>query len=337
MSKFAFVTNTDSNTISVVDLQTKEELKQIDIGESPRGAMAIDKERGFGFVSNCAGNTISVINLLEGELEGEIEVGLAPRGVDISSDNKWLFVANSGSATVTIIDLATREVVHTVNVERNPRQLQVSPNGKYVTVPNFGSDSMSIIEIDDSDIINSKNIANINLGKNTRPYHAFPSEDSQLVFTANTFAHTISVVSIADKKVIKTISVGYNPRAVITEPSGKYLIVSAEASNALCIIDRESYQEVKRIDVGATPRGMDINPENNTVCTTGFQRNHLFGNPSLGSTDASADSLTVVSLDTLTRVGNLPTGLGACSLKILETDDVVDGDVIEATLNAVLV
>ncbi|GFH40623.1 beta-propeller fold lactonase family protein [Lactococcus insecticola] len=337
MSKFAFVTNTDSNTLSVVDLQTTEELKQIDIGESPRGAMAVDKVRGYGFVSNCAGNTISVINILEAESQGEIEVGLAPRGVDISPDNKWLFVANSGSATVTIIDLSTHEVVHTVAVERNPRQLQVSPNGKFVSVPNFGSDSISIINVDNSNIKNTKNIANINLGKYTRPYHAFPSEDGQLVFTANTFSHTVSVVSVADKKVIKTISVGYNPRAVITEPSGKYLIVSAEASNALCIIDRQTYQEIKRIDVGATPRGMDINTDNNTVCSTSFQRNHLFGAPSLGSTDASGDSVTVISLDTLTRVGNLPSGLGACSVKIIETDDVINGELIEANLNLVYV
>ncbi|OAU15787.1 YncE family protein [Lacticaseibacillus rhamnosus] len=44
MGKVAYVTNTDSNDISVVDLQTSSEINRIAIGDSPRGAMAIDKK-----------------------------------------------------------------------------------------------------------------------------------------------------------------------------------------------------------------------------------------------------------------------------------------------------
>ncbi|WP_430595929.1 YncE family protein [Streptococcus gallolyticus] len=316
MSKYAFITNTDSNTISVVDLQLNEEVKQIAIGDSPRGAMAIDKSRGFGFVSNCAGNTISVVNLKTGFEEKKIEVGLAPRGVDISPDNKWLYVANSGSATVSVVDMETQNVVHTIEVERNPRQLQVTPDGKFVFVPNFGSDSVSIIEVNTADITKSQNISNIFLGKNAKPYHSYPNEDGTLIFTANTFGNSISVVSRLENKVLKTIKVGYNPRAVITEPTGKYLLVSAEASNALSVVSRETWQEVKRIPVGATPRGLAINPDNNTILITAFQRMMLT------DIDLAYDRVSVVSLDNLTRVGDVPTGLGACSLNIIDSEEI---------------
>lgn len=326
MSKFAYVTNTDSNSISVVDLQTSEEVKQIDIGDSPRGAMAIDKKRGLGFVSNCAGNTVSVIDLFNESEIKKITVGLAPRGVEISEDCNWLFVANSGSSSVSIVDLEIHEEVCQISVQRNPRQLSISPDGIYVNVPNFGSDSVSIIEINYTNMNDSKVIATIPLGKNAKPYHVYPSQDGQYLFTANTFNHSVSVISFKEKKVIRTISCGYNPRAVITEPSGKYLFVSAEASNALSVIDRNTWQEIKRIPVGPTPRGMAVNEDNNTIIVTAFDRSTV----SLQSIydyehDTSQDKMTVVSIDTLSRIGNLPTGLGACSLNILETDSLTDG------------
>ncbi|MCS4487602.1 YncE family protein [Streptococcus sciuri] len=106
MGKYAFITNTGSNTISVVDLQLNKEVKQIAIGDSPRGAMAIDRSRGFGFVSNCAGNTISVVNLKTGFEEKKIEVGLAPRGVDISPDNNTILITAFQRMMLTDIDLA---------------------------------------------------------------------------------------------------------------------------------------------------------------------------------------------------------------------------------------
>lgn len=323
MSKYAYVTNTDSNNVSIVDLQTFEEVKRIDIGDSPRGAMAIDKKRSKGFISNCAGNTISVINLLTEE-EVKIEVGLAPRGVEISTNNDYLFVANSGESTVSIVDLENLKEVHKIKVGRNPRQISISYDNKYVYVPNFGSDSITIIEIDYDNILNSKAVDEIFLAKEAMPYHVYPDETGKLLFTANTFNHTISVIDSELKKVIKTINVGYNPRAVITEPSGKYLLVSCEASNCISVINRTNWQEIKRIPVGATPRGLVVDTTNNTLLVSCFQRIVL-----LNESAASRDKMTLISLDTLTRIGNLPTGVGACSVNIVNSEEIFEGHLLE--------
>lgn len=323
MSKVAYVTNTDSNDISVIDLQTSSEINRISIGDSPRGAMAIDKKRGLGFVSNCAGDTISVVDLTEGREIDRITVGLAPRGVDISPDFSLLFVANSGSKSVSIVDLDELSVVATLPVQRNPRQLQVTKDGALVVVPNFGSSSVSVLQINYVHPSNSKNLGNVTLGGDKCPYHAYPDEEGKFAFTANTFDNSISVVDLANLVVVKTIPTGFGPRAVITEPSGEYLLVTAEASNALCVIDRSTLREVKRIPVGGTPRGLIIDPDTHTVLISDFNRTST-----TLEADVRQDKMTVVDLTSLERIGNLPTGLGACSVNILETADIENGDAV---------
>lgn len=315
MSRYAYITNTDSNTISVVDLQTTEEVKQVEIGDSPRGAMAIDKKRGLGYVSNCAGDTVSVIDLNSDKEYGRIRVGLAPRGVEISADSNYLFVTNSGSASVSIVDLSIKKEVKNIEVGRNPRQLSISPNSEYIYVPNFGSDSISIIKIDYTNIDNTKVITEIPLVSDAKPYHVYPNEDGTLLFTANTFNHSVSVIDVAREEVIRTISVGYNPRAVITEPTGKYLFVSAEASNAVSVVDRKIWQEIERIPVGPTPRGLIVDEVNNYVLVTAFDRTKI-------AYLAGQDRISIISIDTLKRIGNLPSGLGACSINIVDTKEI---------------
>jgi YVTN family beta-propeller protein len=59
----AYITNTDSDDISVVDLNSRQELTRVSIGGSSRGSVRFDPQRNFGYVSNCARNTVSVLDL----------------------------------------------------------------------------------------------------------------------------------------------------------------------------------------------------------------------------------------------------------------------------------
>ncbi|AQZ47685.1 40-residue YVTN family beta-propeller repeat [Paenibacillus larvae subsp. larvae] len=53
MEKFAYVTNTDSNDISVISLSNQTEIGRIPVGGSPRGGMAIDAKGIYGYVDFC--------------------------------------------------------------------------------------------------------------------------------------------------------------------------------------------------------------------------------------------------------------------------------------------
>lgn len=310
MEKFAYVTNTDSNDISVISLSDQKEIGRVPVGGSPRGGMAIDAKGIYGYLSNCAGNTVSVIDLLNNRETGRIAVGNSPRGVVLSPDNSLLFVSNSGSNDLSIINVNTREELIRIPVGDNPRALSITPDGKYVNIPCWGADSLSIVEVNYDMPEKSKEAYRVFLGKDSRPYHAFSDYDNKHVYTANTHKHSISVVNILDLKLEREVPVGYGPRAVIADPERNLLYVSCEASNAVSVIDKAEWKEIKQIPVGPTPRGLKI--DSPMLYVSAFTR--------MLSKDlmSQANSLSVVDLRTFENVDSIKTGLGPCSISIFD-------------------
>lgn len=139
MSRYAYVTNTDSNTLSVVDLCTNEELKQIEIGDSPRGAIGIDTMRGYGYVSNCAGDTISVIDLNEDLEINRIKVGLAPRGLIVDEKNMNVIVTAFDRTNITTLSGNDKMTIVSIDTLRRVGNL---PTG-------LGACSVNIVDTDE--------------------------------------------------------------------------------------------------------------------------------------------------------------------------------------------
>jgi len=312
MKKVAYVTNTDSNDLSVVDLVEQKELGRIPIGGSPRGCMVIDAKGRNGYVSNCAGNTISVIDLHSNRELTRIPVGVAPRGVALSPVQELLFVSNSGSADLSIVDLRTQEEVGRVPVGDNPRALSVTPDGQYVCIPCWGSDAVSFVKVNHEQPDASFEAFRVPLGQDAKPYHAMADGDGVHVYTANTHRHTISVLNLLDMKVEREISVGYGPRGVLPDPDEPFLYVSCEASNTVAVIDKTTWSMVKEIPVGPTPRGMRIDQVDKVLMVVGFSR---YLTPAIL---AEANALSVIDLRTKEKVNTIKVGLGPCSVNIYD-------------------
>lgn len=312
LKRLAYVTNTDSNDISVVDLTENTEVGRIPIGGSPRGGMAIDKKGVYGYVSNCAGNTISVIDLANNREVTRVTVGISPRGVALTPDSSLLFVSNSGSADISVIDTSKREEITRIPVGDNPRALSVTPDGKYVNIPCWGADSISVIEINYNNPVGMKENYRLYLGKDAKPYHVFSHYDGKHAYSANTHRHTVSVIDLLDMKVKNEISVGYGPRAVIADPKEPFLYVSCEASNAVSVIDTLQQKEVKQIPVGPTPRGLKIDEAKHVILCSSFSR---FLSPDLMH---DANSLSVIDLKKKEKIDVIKVGLGPCSINIYD-------------------
>ncbi|MFO3689030.1 YncE family protein [Staphylococcus felis] len=308
--KFIYVTNTDSNDISVISSNKNSELTRIPVGGSPRGSMALHKNLPYGYVCNCAGDTISKIDLTNNKEDSKIKVGLAPRGVCVDPNRELIYVSNSGSSDVSIVSTENDKEILRINVGENPRFLSVSPDGKYLSVPCSGSDNIYIIELTDN-VLYSKISSIVELGEYAKPYHAFTHKNYN-IYTANTHRHSVSVIDLYKKTVTTEIPVGYGPRAVIADPHKDLIYVSCEASNSVSVIDINKNEEIKHIDVGPTPRGLKIDEKSEILYVSAFKRTML------SKYNQDGDGLSVVDLKTLERKGYIKTGLGPCSVSIYE-------------------
>ena len=132
-----YVTNSGSNTISVIDGKTNKVVATIPVGASPHGVVALDSPVG-GFitiyVTNSGSNTISVIDGKTNKVVATIPVGASPHDI-IGSMLGKLYVTNSGSNTISVIDGKTNKVVATIPVGSHPNSLYKTSDNRTIGAP----------------------------------------------------------------------------------------------------------------------------------------------------------------------------------------------------------
>lgn len=157
--KYVFVANGGSNTVSVIDANTKEVVKTIDVGEDPVGAW--QGNNGVAYVDNEKAKTLSAIDVMsltvkttydlgftpgmaalapdgmlwvtdaengkvilnmpaEDMKMGEVVTGAGAHGIAFSGDGKTGYVSNQFADTVSVIDVASRKVVKALPVGAKP-------------------------------------------------------------------------------------------------------------------------------------------------------------------------------------------------------------------------
>ncbi|MGU7774993.1 YncE family protein [Burkholderia sp. MR1-5-21] len=146
----AFVVNTRSNTITVIDRITNLVEATVTVGSLPV-SVAVTPNEGWAYVANSGSNSVSVINVIPRGVSSftvvaTIRVGLTPVSIAITPDGTHAYVANARSNSVSVIDTATQTVVVTVPVGPFPNKLSITPDGASVWVTNAGDHSVSIID-----------------------------------------------------------------------------------------------------------------------------------------------------------------------------------------------
>jgi len=121
-SPFAYVTNGESNNISVIDTTTDKVTATISVGSDPAGVV-ISPNGTKVYVANAHSNDVSVIDTATNnsyiwsclwEVVPRADSQSSPTGAKV-------YVANFCSGTVSVIDTSNNNVTNTVNVGNRPR------------------------------------------------------------------------------------------------------------------------------------------------------------------------------------------------------------------------
>lgn len=142
-SLLIYVTNEDSNTVSVIHKQTGENVATIMVGSKPRGiAVSTDRNAPKVYVVNSGSNSISVIDPTIHKVEVEIPVrfGRNPEGIAVfsaPSGRELIFVTNYGSDNVSVIDGATYREMEKISVGDGPVAVAVDPPAENISASRF--------------------------------------------------------------------------------------------------------------------------------------------------------------------------------------------------------
>ncbi|WP_102275599.1 YVTN family beta-propeller repeat protein [Cytobacillus massiliigabonensis] len=208
--KYALVTNSEDNNISVIDMNNFTVTDTIITGKGPHGfRISADSQRAY--IANMSEDTVSVVNLELLKEEKRIKVGSTPVTTGITSDGKTLVATLNAENMLAIVDVET-EQVEKVEVGNGPAQVYIDGNNKFAYVANQGSEELPSNSVSVVDLAEKKVTATIETGKGA--HGVVTSSDSKRLYVTNMFENTVTIIDTEQNKVIDTIEVGEVPNGI---------------------------------------------------------------------------------------------------------------------------
>ena len=213
--KRAFVTNAADDTLSVIDLASREVIASVDTGDYPHGLRPSPDGRVV-WVANVNSGNVSVIDISTLKEVSRIDVGTTPVQVGFIPDGSRAYVSLRDENRVAVIDTKTQAVIATVEVGRGPIQLYATPDGRFVYVANQGTEANPDDTVSVIDVAANSVTATIRAGRGA--HGVTVSSDGKEVFVTNMFDGTVSVIDVASQTVLANIPVGEGASGITYRP-----------------------------------------------------------------------------------------------------------------------
>lgn len=144
-SGWAYTSNTDSGTVSAVNLKTGD-VKVLETGARPQG-MAFSPDGRRLYVTNMNSDSISIIDTQTKAVTGSIPTGKTPVRIMITPDGKTAVYALQLGEAVGFADLEKRKEVGQVKLTGQPVSLTFSADVKYAFSSVQSQDKIFVISL----------------------------------------------------------------------------------------------------------------------------------------------------------------------------------------------
>jgi YVTN family beta-propeller protein len=288
-SSALLVLNKEEGALAIVDPASGKVVGRVPTGEGPH-EVAVSSDGKLAFVGNYGartpGNSISVIDLVAQKELRRVDLGplRRPHGITFA-EGKVYFTAEVNKL-IGRYDPATNQVDWLLGTGQNSTHMVLLSKDQIFTA-NIGSDSVTIIDRANS----SETVVPVGKG----PEGMDLSPDGKQLWAANSRDGSVSIVDIAAKKVIQTLSLGTkrSNRLKFT-PDGKLVLISDLDAGEVVVLDDAGHKEIKRIKLGRAVEGILIVPDGSRAYVA----------------VAGENNVAIIDLKTLEVAGRISTGTG---------------------------
>ncbi len=271
-----YVANSGSNTISVIDLQTRRELTTVGTGEAP-GIARLSADGHTLVVSNRVSGSVSIYSITDApaptlratfdHCAGATDVAIIP--LDASQPATKAFVACSESDSVLAVGLAqppgtwnarqdpasaADHLLTTLRVGKSPVQFAVKPDGGEIFSSNFGSNTISEISTWTNEVGGTYRIG-------TQPVRGIVAADNSTLWVSNFGADSLSIYSIDDGRLAGSVRTGAAPDAIAMSSDEHVLLAANSRSGDVAVIrtrDNNGPELFTMLPVGSKPNAIAV-------------------------------------------------------------------------------
>ena len=212
-----------------LDGETGKEISRWNVGKSP--SLFTEKlAAGLTHVASEFADTLTIFDPENNTIIKSYDTGKRPYPADVTHDGVLAFVPNRDDNTVSVIDLLNEKEVTRTAVCNAPEGGALVEGENTYMVACGGSNEIQLINTASFEVI-----ASITDGIGERPFAVTESSDGRFAFVNNAGGDTLSVIDVATRKVVDTITVGRQP--IVMRAYGDKLYVSNEVSGTLSVVD----------------------------------------------------------------------------------------------------
>jgi len=255
---FAYITNLDANSVSVIDIFGNNVVATIPVGSQPAG-VAVNSTGSRIYIANF--DSVSVIDGASKSVITTIPVGVALFGIAVNPEGTRVYVADQGSDSVAVINASSNTVIGSaVPVGVAPGGIVVNPQGTRVYVTNTGGDSISVI-----DTVSNQEIQKIPVAAQPA-FAAINPAGTRLYVThyvdnpSNPLAVGLSVIDTDSNTKIAGIPLGLdNGEGVAVSPDGTRVYVTA-TRGGIVVIDANTNAILDVLPAAGRLAGISLDP-----------------------------------------------------------------------------
>ncbi len=211
---FLYVTNSGSNSISVIDTNTQAVTTiSLNAGSKPTG-IAVTPDGSSLFVINSALNSVSQVDLAKKSVAATFSVGQGPTSLAVTPDGLLLYVLNGTDNNIGVYDVLSLEKVQTITGIANPTSIAFTMEGKKAYITSGTSPSGQLYTLRTKSY--ALGTTPVKVGNN--PVFVTLDTYNTLIYVANKGSGTLTILNGDDLSVAGTISLGGSPTSVVSLP-----------------------------------------------------------------------------------------------------------------------
>ncbi len=254
--KLAFVTNygarTDGNSISVIDVAARKELRRIDLGDlkRPHGLTILD---GRLFFTSERSRKVGRLDAASQKVDWTFATDQDGTHMVLAArQGGALYATNIQSGTVSILERTGNEhwTQTLVKVGAGPEGLDLSPDGRELWIAQSRDGGISIIDTA------TKRVSYNFDAKTKRSNRLKFTTDGRWVLVSDLGAGELLVFDARTRSEHARIPMGQAPTGILIPAKSPHAYVAVSGENQIAVVDLKSFKIVKTIATGGSPDGM---------------------------------------------------------------------------------
>ncbi|MGD1256333.1 protein kinase domain-containing protein [Mycobacterium seoulense] len=247
----AYVANTGSNSVSLVDTGSRTVTATIAVGRHPVG-VAVDTSTRTVYVTNYDDSSVSVIDTANGTVIARIGVGTHPGGVVVDPDARIAYATNGDNASVSVIDVTTHAVTATVPTGKGPSRVAIDRTAHRLFVTT-ADPTVTVIDTTNRTVIGS-------VALRGRPAGIAIDTASHTAYIASGDDASVSLVDTISLSVTASVPVGQRPAGVAVDPPTNTAYVANYSGASVSVMDTTRRIVTGILAVGNNPLAIAVDP-----------------------------------------------------------------------------